>query len=131
MSLSLGNGSKPDGMFVKLGNPLSEPVFDSAGVRVVEEGWRSPGTIYLSVNGVEARITLEDFAQMVGYVMTNTDLEGPNDPRLQLLREIRMMHPVQGYGGETTFRLEISRPPGEHADCPVLDQLRPLLNSQN
>lgn len=63
-------------------------------------------TIFLG----DYEISLEDFLFAAHYVLTNTDLEGPEDPRLQFLKCIRSMEEVEGYM-KGAKRLKTSEPP--------------------
>ena len=42
-------------------------------------------------------LTIEDFCMLVHYVMTNTDLLGPDDPRISLVKMFRKARVVDGY----------------------------------
>ncbi len=51
-------------------------------------------------------ISMEDFAAMVIYVLTNAEL-GPDDPRLELVRRVRTMQVIDGYTlGKRRLELE-------------------------
>lgn len=54
-------------------------------------------------------VGLRDFLMLAHYVLTNTDLEGDDDPRFQFLECIRAMHKVEGWNPEGK-RLESNVP---------------------
>lgn len=49
-------------------------------------------------------IDLDDFCQLVQYVLTNFDLQH-NDPRLMLMSSLAKLNVVQGYNGPQSRRL--------------------------
>jgi len=55
-------------------------------------------------------IDLDDFCVMARYVLTNTDLM-PDDPRLELLKQVKRMRTVKGYNynaDKKARRLEVT-----------------------
>jgi hypothetical protein len=50
------------------------------------------------------QIPMEDFCEMVKYVLTNTDLE-PEDPRLELLEFVKGLKPVDGWNNLSTTKI--------------------------
>ncbi len=42
-------------------------------------------------------LPLHDFFVLAHYVMTNTDLEGPEDPRVQFVESVKRMQTIPGY----------------------------------
>lgn len=42
-------------------------------------------------------ISAEDVLEMAYYVLTNTDLDGPDDPRLKFIKRIELLDNVPGY----------------------------------
>lgn len=73
MSLELNMGTRPKGLSAQT----------SFGV----------GSLYLG----DYEISLADFLQLARYVLTNTDLSGPDDPRLRFVAYVREMGPIDGY----------------------------------
>ena len=71
MSLRLNNGTTPDCLEVK-----THPSSIESDVRI--------GEYYLSI---------EDFCAVVKYVLTNTDLASPEDPRVALVEQIKKLEP--------------------------------------
>jgi hypothetical protein len=47
-------------------------------------------------------VSLADFCSMVEYVLTNTDLTGPDDPRVGLVEKVRGMQTTTGYSATGT-----------------------------
>ena len=74
MSLILERGTQPEGLMVKTGL-LSE------------------GAVLLG----GYRISMEDFLIAAHYVLTNTNLTGDDDHRLQFVECVRSMNVVKGY----------------------------------
>ena len=72
MSLSLDNGSKPKGTLVKTYYGIPDIVIG------------------------DAAISQEDFAEIVKYWFTNTDL-CDDDIRIKLLNQLGSIEPTQGY----------------------------------
>ena len=56
-------------------------------------------TVYLRRRpvGGSLELDLEDFLVLARYVMTNTDLSGPDDPRLEFLRQMKLLRRGKGY----------------------------------
>ena len=75
MSLRLINGTVPDGLVVKTRISRVDP-----DVRIGDN-----------------EISIADFCAMVWYVLTNTDLHGTNDPRIQLVEAIKKAERTTGY----------------------------------
>jgi hypothetical protein len=48
-------------------------------------------------DGVDVNISIEDFCELVMYVLTNTDLTGEDDPRLLLLKRINRLYRAPGF----------------------------------
>jgi hypothetical protein len=104
MSLHLSD-SKPEGVFAKTFPGVSErPVW----LHVPQPGY--------------CEMTWNDFLYFVHYALTNTDLSGPDDPRLRFLEFARAWQVVEGYnpGGQ---RIKISLPP--HAFPPAKQETTP------
>ncbi len=75
MSLTLSN-SKPDDLEVKTHSSILDP----------------RGTVMLG----DYEISFTDFLAMAWYVLTNTDLHGLMDPRIQFVQAVKKMEIVPG-----------------------------------
>lgn len=56
-----------------------------------------PSSIDTDVRIGEYEISIEDFCALVWYVLTNTDLHGTNDPRIQLVEAIKKAERTPGH----------------------------------
>ena len=66
--------------------------------------WNS-GTVFFGDHELE----LPDFLDAVMYVLTNSDLSGPHDPRLAFIDQVKKLEQVDGFGaawGHKTKRLK-------------------------
>ncbi|MBI4276657.1 hypothetical protein HY629_02335 [Candidatus Uhrbacteria bacterium] len=84
MSILLGMGTKPKNLYLKT-HPNG---FGDVGGKVVLGDYE---------------ISMADFAVVVEYVLTNTDLE-PDDVRLQLVKCIKSMRRVKGWNNTPRSR---------------------------
>lgn len=82
MSLSLDQDTKPNGVEIKTG--LGNRVW--LGTR--------PGNF---VGDAEIDMSMADFCAAVEYVMTNTNLDAYDDPRLELQKRICALRVITGY----------------------------------
>ena len=87
MSLSLMLGTKPEGLEIKT------------------YGFPGMQNVYLG----DYEISMQDFLLAAHYVLTNGNLKH-DDPRLQFVRCVQVMHIVEGWGREGT-RLDSPLPP--------------------
>lgn len=93
MSLYLNSGTKPEDLRVKTCSK-SELEFcaQEQPVQIVEVG--------------DYEISIEDFCEMVIYVLTNTDLWNSDDPRLGLVRIIKKLKILKGHGADLSLRFK-------------------------
>ncbi|MEE9568207.1 MAG: hypothetical protein V3W37_02380 [Candidatus Binatia bacterium] len=49
----------------------------------------------------------EEFCNVIRYFLTNYDLIGPDDPRIKLVDEIKLMKEVPGWDGGESKRIEL------------------------
>lgn len=89
-------------------DPVGLMVATTGNVVVDGDVW-SESAVYIG----DYKISMEDFAYMAAYVLTNTDLD-PNDPRLKLVKFVQSMREIDGYNPNRK-RLESTIP----ADLPV------------
>ena len=75
MSLSLDQGTKPEGLEVK--------TWGVVGLKSV---------VHLG----DYEISMADFLSVAQYVLTNTNLD-PNDPRLEFVKWVKSLEQVKGY----------------------------------
>ncbi|MDP1689604.1 MAG: hypothetical protein Q8L52_00120 [bacterium] len=81
MTMLLEQGTKPKSLAVKsVPSGLGAQVFGGEGVHI--------GDYCLS---------MEDFCAMVRYVLTNTNMEGEQDPRLKLVGDIKNAQTTEGF----------------------------------
>ena len=74
MSLLLTSGTSPHGLCAK-----------TMGIGAQE--------LYLG----DYEISMTDFLELAHYVLTNTNLEGDDDPRLQFVKSVKAMKVVDGH----------------------------------
>ena len=65
-----------------------------------------PPKMQLHQGDSEIEIGFQDFAALVNYWLTNTDLE-EDDPRIELIKSIAELKPVEGWAGEGSLRLDV------------------------
>lgn len=57
--------------------------------------------LHLSDGG---NVHIDDACALIEYILTNTDLIGENDPRVELVKQIKEMDVVRGYNGDGSRR---------------------------
>lgn len=78
------------------------------GAEIKTHSWpeRIEGAVEIRFPGSQqVNIGYKDFAHLVHYVLTNTDLK-QDDPRAALVEAIGRMKKVKGYGGPSTERFD-------------------------
>lgn len=81
MTILLDQGTQPESLPVKsVSSGLGAQAFGGEGVHIGD---------YL--------LSMEDFCAMVRYVLTNTNMEGEQDPRLQLVGDIKNAQTTDGF----------------------------------
>jgi len=74
---------------------------------ITAKTWGLPGQQVVYVG--EYEIPFKDFFSLAYYVLTNTDLEGSEDPRRQFVESIKAMAEVPGYMVDITGQDDGSR----------------------
>ena len=80
MTIRLEQGTDPAGLQVKSTSGPGSELFGGEGVNIGEY-----------------RLSMEDFCATVRYVLTNTNMEGEQDPRLKLIGDIKNARMTDGF----------------------------------
>ena len=79
----------------------------SGKIEIKTENYLAPEAFLHVSDGGD--IHINDACALIEYILTNTDLIGENDPRVDLVEQIKEIGVVRGYNGDGSRRFDFSR----------------------